>query len=62
MSSQECEVEGCEEATKGRYCPEHQADYEDFLYDAYEDDYYEAWKDEQDNSEQDNSEQDGEEK
>ena len=53
MSSQECEVEGCEEATKGRYCPEHQADYEDCLYD--------AWKDDQ-IDEQDNSEQDGEEK
>ena len=37
MSSQECEWEGCEEPTKGKYCPEHQAEYDDYLYDAMRD-------------------------
>lgn len=38
MSSQECEFEGCEEATKGRYCPEHQAECDDAMFDAMKDD------------------------
>lgn len=38
MSSQECEFEDCEEATKGRYCPEHQAEYDDAMFDAMKDD------------------------
>lgn len=38
MSSQECEYEGCEEPSKGQYCPEHQAEYDDMLFDMMKDD------------------------
>ena len=37
MSSGECEYEGCHEPAKGKYCPEHEADYEDMLWDAWKD-------------------------
>jgi len=41
MSSQECEYVGCSEATKGQYCSEHEADYQDYLFDSYQDDQIE---------------------
>lgn len=37
MSSQECEYEGCHEPAKGQYCPEHEAEYQEYLYDAWKD-------------------------
>lgn len=44
MSSKECDYEGCSEPTKGQYCPEHEAEYQDYLYDSYKDGMYDDWE------------------
>lgn len=38
MSSGECGFEGCQKPAKGKYCPEHQAEYDDMLFDLLKDD------------------------